>query len=412
MFRRALIGIFALAVACSMLFFADPASQPAADEESVCIACHQFVTPGIVTDFMGSSKYAAGLGCDTCHGSEHNHPSNVDKAEMPTPQLCAVCHPEQFEQYAAGKHSLAWVAMEAMPMLRHQPQSVGGTDMKGCSGCHKIGLTSEQYTATTGFTYGTGACDSCHTRHSFSAEEARDPRACMTCHMGFDHPQWEMWSSSKHGVIWQIEGDSGRAPTCQTCHMPEGNHEVRTPWGFLALRLPEADPDWMADRAVILQALGVLDSAGNPTERLEAVKAADLARLTKEDFDRERDKITQVCKDCHSPSYVAAQMQAGDDVIREADKLMAEAILEVKALYDDGILIKPEGWDYAPDILQFYEAQTSIEQELWVMFLEYRMRAFQGAFHMNPDYMHWYGWAEMKNSLARIKDEAKTLRGS
>jgi hypothetical protein len=44
------------------------------------------------------------------------------------------------------------------------------------------------------------------------------------------------------------------------------------------------------------------------------------------------------------------------------------------------------------------------------MFLEYRMRAFQGAFHMNPDYMHWYGWAPMKETLQKVKDEAKKLR--
>ena len=36
--------------------------------------------------------------------------------------------------------------------------------------------------------------------------------------------------------------------------------------------------------------------------------------------------------------------------------------------------------------------------------------AFQGAFHMNPDYMHWYGWAPMKETLQKIKDEAAKLR--
>ena len=45
------------------------------------------------------------------------------------------------------------------------------------------------------------------------------------------------------------------------------------------------------------------------------------------------------------------------------------------------------------------------------MFMEYRMRAFQGAFHFNPDYMHWYGWAPLKESLQKIKDEAASLSG-
>ncbi|MEO0279804.1 MAG: cytochrome C, partial [candidate division WOR-3 bacterium] len=103
-------------------------------------------------------------------------------------------------------------------------------------------------------------------------------------------------------------------------------------------------------------------------------------------------------------------LEASDAVLKEADKLMAEAIKTVKELYDKGFLKKPENWKFAPDLLQFYEAKSSIEQELYVMFLEYRMRTFQGAFHANPDYMHWYGWAKMKESLQKIKDEAEKLK--
>ena len=43
------------------------------------------------------------------------------------------------------------------------------------------------------------------------------------------------------------------------------------------------------------------------------------------------------------------------------------------------------------------------------MFLEHRMRAFQGAFHMNPDYVTWYGLAEMQRDLVDIKGEARTI---
>jgi len=42
------------------------------------------------------------------------------------------------------------------------------------------------------------------------------------------------------------------------------------------------------------------------------------------------------------------------------------------------------------------------------MFLEYRMRTFEGAFHMNPDYMHWNGWTPMKETLQKNKDKAIT----
>jgi hypothetical protein len=409
---RKLLFVCALAALIGLALLLAP-SQPVvqAQKGSDCVNCHTKVTPGIVTQWQAGKMGTGGMDCSACHGSDHKDATDAAKAKMPTPDTCKMCHPKQVEQYRAGKHSLAWVVMEAAPMLSHQPKMIGGSDgYKGCSGCHKIGERSAEQLKSPEYHFGTGSCDSCHTRHSFSVAEARDPRACQTCHMGFDHPQWEMWSASKHGTIWAIEGDSGRAPTCQTCHIANGDHGVMTAWGFLAVRVPEDDKEWMADRVDILKALGVLDAKGEGTERLEAVKVAKLARLTKEDFQAQRDKMVAVCTKCHAPDYVAQQMAAGDRVVRESDKVMAEAIRTVNGLYADGLLKTPQGWKYAPDLLQFYEAKSTVEQELWVMFLEYRMRAFQGAFHANPDYMHWYGWAPMKESLQRIKDEAASMR--
>lgn len=377
---------------------------------SKCVTCHEKVTPQIVKEWKLSKHSQNDVDCSVCHG-EHTGAKDIDKLKMPTPETCANCHDQRVKEFKEGKHALGWIAMKAMPMVMHQPIQVGGEKgFKGCSGCHKIGLKSEEELKEAKFYYGTGSCDACHTRHKFSVEEAKDPRACRTCHMGFDHPQWEMWSTSKHGTIWEIEGNSGRAPTCQTCHMPDGNHAVMTAWGFLALRVPEDDKEWWDNRVTILKALGVLDDKNNPTERFEAVKAAKVARLTKEDWEKERDKMLKVCSNCHSQKYVREQLEASDAVLKEADKLMAEAIKTVKELYDKGFLKKPENWKFAPDLLQFYEAKSSIEQELYVMFLEYRMRTFQGAFHANPDYMHWYGWAKMKESLQKIKDEAEKLK--
>jgi len=400
----AVVAAFALVLAAST----KPVYPQAA---SKCQECHAKVTPGIVAQWQKSKMGQIGLDCVICHGSDHQTADDAKKAKIPTPSTCQACHPLRVEQYRNGKHALAWAAMKAMPMVTHQPRPVVGPEgYKGCSGCHKIGEKSEDELRSPEFRYGTGSCDSCHTRHTFSVNEARDPRACQTCHMGFDHPQWEMWSTSKHGTIWQIEGNTGRAPTCQTCHMPGGDHGVMTAWGFLGLRVPEDDEKWWADRVEILKALGVLDASGQGTERLEAVKIAKVARLTKEEFQEQRARMQSVCANCHSPSYAAAQLQASDEVLREADALMAEAIRTVRGLYADGLLKVPPTWKYAPDLLQFYEAKSSIEQELYVMFLEYRMRTFQGAFHANPDYMHWYGWAAMKRSLQEIKDEAARIR--
>lgn len=78
-------------------------------------------------------------------------------------------------------------------------------------------------------------------------------------------------------------------------------------------------------------------------------------------------------------------------------------------IYTKGI-IKPEANKVAyPDLSTFYDAITPIKQTLYVMFLEHRMRAFQGAFHMNPDYTTWYGFAELNKDLAEIKHDAKRM---
>jgi hypothetical protein len=392
-----------------ILVFVLAGLSSAAGQKSACIECHEKVTPGVVKQHLEGKMAKAGVDCSSCHGSDHLKMDDSGLAKMPTPETCAGCHKKQVDQFKAGKHELAWVASSSMPMMGHQPRAVAGDGYKGCSNCHKIGVQSD--TEKKNYRYGHAQCDSCHTRHSFRKSEAQDPRACQTCHMGFDHPQWEMYSTSKHGTIWQIEGTgSKRAPTCQTCHMSGGDHNVMTSWGFLALRLPEDDKDWMNDRVAILQALGVLDEKGNPTARLDLVKAGKVARLTKEDFQKERDKMIRVCSQCHSASYAKGQLDAADMVVRDSDKIMAEAIRLVQGLYRDGTLKKPADWAFAPDLLQFYEAKSTIEQDLYVMFLEYRMRAFEGAFHMNPDYMHWYGWAPMKETLQKMKDEAEKLR--
>jgi cytochrome c553 len=281
---------------------------------------------------------------------------------------------------------MAWAAMNAMPTIHWQPMALI-EGMKGCGGCHKIGLKTQEEIRELrlqGGGFGVASCDSCHTRHLFSVEEARQPQACQTCHMGFDHPQWEMYSGSKHGVRYllkqnQILPESAAAPTCQTCHMQEGNHEVRTAWGFLAVRLPMPDDaGWADDRKTILQALGVLDPQGNPTERLEVVKAADMARLTQEDWERERNKMLKTCNQCHSINFARGELEKGDQVIRRADRLMAAAIRIIAGLYEDGVLLQPEDYEYPfPDILTFHDAPTPIEQQLFVMYSEHRMRTFQ-----------------------------------
>ena len=394
-----------------------------------CMDCHaeRKVAVSAIRDWKLSKHAENGVGCNHCHIPADDAPKEIQEASTSCPDKrvrravsarnCSPCHDDQIDQFHKGKHALAWVAMTAMPTTLQQPSAIIAGE-KGCGGCHRIGRDE-------------GKCDACHTRHKFSLEEARKPEACMTCHMGFDHPQWEMYSTSKHGTIYFTEGKNWdwslkladwwknaleplettpRAPTCSSCHLVDGDHTVGTAWGFLALRLPEKDPEWAKNRNIILQALGVLDEKGQPTERVKVVQAGKVARLTQEEWQAHRDKMVKVCSQCHATSYAKQQLELGDQIIKECDALMAQAVTAVEGLYKDGILPRPKNRPFHVDLLRFYEVEYPIEQKLYVMFLEHRMRAFQGAFHNNPDYMHWYGWAEMKRDLAEIQHEAAELR--
>ena len=435
-------------------------------QDTKCIGCHVNVTPGIVKQYLSSpmantEKKDENVACTDCHGEKHLSMDDYAKAEMPTADTCGKCHEKQLKQLRKGKHNLGWFGMKSQIAWHGQPGSIAKEGYRGCSGCHKIGQKglegvrqgvagAPKYDGgkeEKNYRYGNVQCDACHTRHTFRKEESQDPRACSNCHMGFDHPQWEMYMSAKHGIIWDIEGNDntdGRAPTCQVCHMANGNHEVRTPWGFLGLRIPtkenvlalikaapalednlrklaaalpsghydgvDDDPQWTLDRALILQAAGILDAGLQPTERFVEIVVQGEAARGPEAFNELRAEMKHNCNTCHSAKYVDAHFKAADEIIKAADHEFAKAISAVQGLYKDGILEKPEGWEYAPDLLQFYDARSNVEQELYLIMLEYRQRAFQGAFHASNDYMHWYGWAPLKTAVNNILEEAKNMR--
>ncbi len=401
-----------LALVAAALFLV-PGAQA---KPSKCEECHAKITPMVVKDF-NRGKMSKFLTCKSCHGSSHTSANDAAKAKLPTIATCKRCHPEQAEQYMSGKHALGKIAVDAMPRTHMQPKSFTA-GQKGCGGCHTLGLTDEKARQSEDrkyYRYGMD-CQNCHTRHAFSKKEALEPEACKTCHMGFDHPQWEMWSGSKHGVTYLMNRaidpeNRDRAPKCQTCHMAGGNHRVFSAWGFLGVRLPEADKEWMGYRVTILKGLGVLDPDGNPTGRLDIVKAGKVARLTKEAFDQERARFVKVCQQCHSANFVKENFKNADLQLKEADKLFAEAIEIVAGLYKDGLIKQKEGQPYAyPDLLTFYDVDTKVEEILYEMFMDHRMKAFQAGFHFNPDYATWYGYAKMKKDLVEIKELAAKMR--
>jgi nitrate/TMAO reductase-like tetraheme cytochrome c subunit len=405
------------------------ALEKAPEESRPCVKCHmeRGITGSAIRDWQLSKHSEKGVACANCHipvkqvapGILATASACEDKRvrRRVSPRNCAVCHPDKFEQFSQGKHSVAWGTMISMPTTAMQPHALI-EGMKGCGGCHRIGLDE-------------GKCDSCHTRHRFNPAEARRPEACVTCHNGFDHPQAEMYATSKHGSIYAIEGtrwnwDLGlsdwfknpyeasvtrpRTPVCTTCHMPNGDHSVRTSWGFLGLRLPEKDAEWLQYRQKILIGLGILTSDGKPTPRQSVVKIGQGAPLSAEEWQSERDRMIGVCTGCHARAFAQQNLEAADSITKQSDQLVAEAIDIVEGLYNDGILERPKDRPPVPDLLRFYDVKNPIEEKLYTMFLQHRMRSYQGAFHMNPDYQHYYGWAEMNRDLAEIRQDAAQLR--
>ena len=403
-----------------------------------CITCHKKVTPGQVKDWSVSKHAENDITCSVCHGEDHSNKDDVLKVVLPDEHKCAECHEEQFNQFKRGKHQFGWTSMNALPITHVEPDELMEAG-RGCGGCHNMGIKTEaqkKEQREKGYRYQNNSCDECHTRHSFSKKEALDPQACQQCHMGYDHPQWEMWSSSKHGSRWFARQrgnlpEGAQAPKCQDCHMPGGDHENRTAWGFLGVRLPlPEDPQWAKDRVTILKALGVLNpETGKPTERLEAVKSVQMVRLTQEEWQKERDKMLNICSRCHSRTYAKTQLDTGDQMMKKADRLLAQAIEIVADLYRDGIIKKRPNQPFAyPDFLYFMRTDfseldpntyktmekglTYIEQVLFEMYMKHRMRTYQGFFHMNPDYAYWYGWAMMTKDLGKIKELAEQMRAT
>ena len=401
--------------------------------EDACITCHKDISPGQVADWESSRHSKEDVTCSVCHGDSHKGEKDAELAQLPDEHVCAECHEERFDQFAKGKHNFGWSSLNALPITHVEPDELmeGG---RGCGGCHNMGIKSDEQKKDQrdkGYRYQNNSCDECHTRHSFSKKEAQNPRACQQCHMGYDHPQWEMWSSSKHGERWfaKQNGDlpaDAPAPTCQTCHLPDGTHHNETAWGFLGVRLPLPDDKQAADdRVTILKALGVLDpETGKPTPILDAVKAVRMAKLDQESWQVERDKMLKVCSQCHSEAYAKEQLDMGDSIMMKADRLMAEAITTVAALYKDGLIKQPAGYpaNY-PFLLSFMHTNGAawdkdldkfsyIDQVLLQMYMKHRMRAYQGFFHVNPDYAYWYGWAEMTKDLGEIKELAKVMRAT
>ena len=225
-----------------------------------------------------------------------------------------------------------------------------------------------------------GSCTACHSRHLFSIAEARTPEACGTCHLGPDHPQYEIYMESKHGVIYSSEKQKWNmdiapsawdtrhfgAPTCAVCH---------------------------------ISGIGELEPTHNVSSRLSWELEWPQSEKT-EDWKNKRERMQKVCLSCHSKNWVEGYYKHFDDTVTLYNEEYYKPIKkEMDELYNKGYLTKDK-----------------FDEEIEFKFFEYwhheGRRARMGAAMMGPDYTQWHGFYELAKGRVELQGMIRELRES
>lgn len=283
---------------------------PAMSEDAIpCTQCHEKSSPGLVVEWRRSSMARSGMQCTDCHGTSHTKAEDADKAVRPTIAACGRCHEKQAQRFALGKHGMAEKALAIPPMGKKVKSQAPIIFERACATCHNE------------ICGGGGQCDACHSGHRFSAQEARKPEACLPCHMG-NHPQYEAYSNSRHGALYRMRGLDAGAPTCSTCHLPQGDHMVKTSWGFFGVRGEEPDAERAANQTIVRGAV----------EMLGPILAPDSYRPDMGQWSELRENMLHVCAQCHTRSMAKKHLSAGDQVVAAANKIAAGMITGLQEL--------------------------------------------------------------------------------
>jgi hydroxylamine dehydrogenase len=364
-----------------------------ADSNDPCVVCHRRTTPGIVEQYGHSRMAAANVSCQQCHVVQSNYPSAEEHQgayilRSPTTAICQNCHGVEVAQFYQSRHSLpAYVAFagskdlspqllamyQAIPEGTFNPDSsrnaiaeLEGPDMTPftCANCHSIGAPAADGSV--------GECQKCHLRHEFSREQARKPETCNACHIGPDHPQYEIYTESPHGIAyhtlgqnWHWEAAPGTltvndfpAPTCAICHMsgfgPSGTtHDVgdRLTW-FLFAPISQRRPNWQ-DNIVRMQG---------------------------------------VCMACHNKNFIDDFYTAADTATERVNSWVQQSDAMIAPLKDKGLLTAAP-FDEPIDYTYF---------ELWH---HWGRTAKFGTWMQGPDYAQWHGAYEVLKALAELKTE-------
>jgi hydroxylamine dehydrogenase len=365
-----------------------------ANSKDDCVDCHREATPGIVQQFGVSTMAAAKVTCRDCHQVLPGYPGAVEHEGTtilgsPSTAMCQVCHEQEVAQYNASRHSLpAYTAVVGIEPLteaqraiyaaipegsyapdktRHALYAIEGEDITrfACETCHDIGKPAPDGSV--------GECQKCHLRHEFSLEQVRKPETCNACHIGPDHPQWEIYQESPHGIAYATSGDRWNwdaeagtltvedfpAPTCATCHLSgfgtsPTTHDVgdRLTW-YLFSPLSQRRPSWQDN-------------------------------LT---------RMQGVCRECHNDVFLQDFYAAADAATEAVNARVRESDAVMEPLTQQGLLT-PQPFDEPIDFVYF---------DLW----HYWGRTSKfGLWMQGPDYTQWHGIYELLKDMTELKEMA------
>lgn len=361
------------------------------NSDNECVACHQNTTPGIVEQYGHSSMAEANVTCQDCHEVEEDYPGSVEHQgtfvlNQPTTAKCATCHQSEVAQFNQSRHALpAYTAMwgteglsdehlamyEAIPEGSFSPDKMRNSlfELEGpeitkfaCEGCHNIGAPAPDGSV--------GQCQECHLRHEFSLEQARKPETCNHCHIGPDHPQYEIYIESYHGIAYQTGGDDWNwdaepgtltvedfpAPTCATCHLSgfggtSTTHDVgdRLTWYLFAPQSTRR-PAWQDNQV----------------------------------------RMQSVCTECHNPNFIDEFYTDGDALVEEINRRVQLSDDTIAPAKDAGLLTD------AP----FDEPIDFVHFDLWH---HWGRTAKFGAWMGGPDYVQWHGAYEILREQVELE---------
>ncbi len=388
-------------------------------ESKACLECHKQDNTGVYQQWGASKHHRANVACFECHMANEGEPDaflheGYRIATIVSPKDCARCHSKEAEEFANSHHSKGARILGSLDNTLAEvvegnrgmktpgfPGGVSAAAVNGCWQCHgsevKVLANGKLDPATwpnTGIGRinpdgSEGSCSACHSRHSFSVEQARHPDNCGKCHMGPDHPQLEIYNESKHGIAfranvdkmnlgspkWILGEDYSAAPTCATCHMSATrnqpvNHDV-------GLRISWNNRPEISIRPEV-------------SDRKLGLPGAEIGWETR------RAAMKDVCLNCHGRQWVDNFYVQYDALIDLYHKKFAEPGLALMQLAKP--LLRPAQFSNPIDFTWY---------EIWH---HEGRRARHGASMMGPDFTHWHGTYEIaKHFYAKFVPELEKL---